>query len=110
MNQGIVNLHLPDSINSVGGNCFSSCPNLVELNCPTSLTSIPSSFIYTANNLRSFTIGTNITRIYDGAFRNLKDFTLYYKGTSAEWEFVNKSATGKYFNECTNASVVILGD
>lgn len=107
---GLTGLHLPNSIASVGSSCFVQCDNLTNVNCPTSLSVIPSSFIYIAGSLRSFTIGTNITRIYDNAFKSLKDFTLYYEGTSAEWELVNKSATGKYFNGCTNASVVILGD
>ena len=107
---GLINLHLPNSIASVGSSCFVQCDNLTNVNCPTSLSVIPSSFIYIAGSLRSFTIGTNITRIYDNAFKSLKDFTLYYEGTSSEWDEVNKSATGKYFNGCTNASVVILGD
>ena len=107
---GLINLHLPNSIASVGSSCFVQCDNLTNVNCPTSLSVIPSSFIYIAGSLRSFTIGTNITRIYDNAFKSLKDFTLYYEGTSSEWDEVNKSATGKYFNGCTNSSVVILGD
>lgn len=107
---GLTNLHLPNSISSIGSNCFVQCENLSSVNCPTSLSVVPSSFIYIADSLRSFTIGTNITRIYDNAFKSLKDFTLYYEGTSSEWDAVTKSATGKYFNGCTNASVVILGD
>ena len=107
---GLTNLHLPNSISSIGSNCFVQCENLSSLNCPASLSIVPSSFIYIAGSLRSFTIGTNITRIYDNAFKSLKDFTLYYEGTSSEWDEVNKSATGKYFNGCTNSSVVILGD
>ena len=107
---GLTELHLPNSISSVGSSCFVQCDNLTNVNCPTSLSVIPSSFIYIAGSLRSFTIGTNITRIYDNAFKSLKDFTLYYEGTSTEWDAVTKSATGKYFNGCTNTSVVILGD
>ena len=107
---GLTELHLPNSIASVGSSCFVQCDNLTNVNCPTSLSVIPSSFIYIAGSLRSFTIGTNITRIYDNAFKSLKDFTLYYEGTSTEWDAVTKSATGKYFNGCTNTSVVILGD
>ena len=107
---GLTELHLPNSISSAGSSCFVQCDNLTDVNCPTSLSVIPSSFIYIAGSLRSFTIGTNITRIYDNAFKSLKDFTLCYEGTSSEWDAVTKSATGKYFNGCTNASVVILGD
>ena len=91
---GLTNLYLPNSISSIGSNCFVQCENLCSVNCPASLSIIPSSFIYIAGSLRSFTIGTNITRIYDNAFKSLKDFTLYYEGTSSEWDGVNKSATG----------------
>lgn len=107
---GLTSLHLPNSIASIGSNCFVQCENLSSVNCPASLSVVPSSFIYIADSLRAFTIGINITRIYDNAFKSLKDFTLYYEGTSSDWDAVTKSATGKYFNGCTNASVVILGD
>ena len=106
---GITSLHLPNSITSVGSNCFVTCNNLVELNCPTSLTTLPGTFIYQASALRSFTIGTNITKITNGAFRSLSNFTLYYEGTSAEWDLVTKTEN-KIFNSCTNTSIVLLGD
>ena len=106
---GLVDIHLPNSINSIGNMCFVNNSNLVSVNCPTSLATLPTSFLYNASSLRSFTIGTNITRINNTAFRGLTNFTLYYEGSSIQWNQINKDET-KMFNGCTNASVVILGD
>ena len=106
---GLVDIHLPNSINSIGNMCFVNNSNLVNVNCPTSLSTIPTSFLYNASSLRSFTIGTNITKINNTAFRGLTNFTLYYEGSSIEWNQINKDEN-KMFNGCTNTSVVILGD
>ena len=106
---GLVDIHLPNSINSIGNMCFVNNSYLVNVNCPTSLSTIPTSFLYNASSLRSFTIGRNITRINNTAFRGLTNFTLYYEGSSIEWGQINKDET-KMFNGCTNTSVVILGD
>lgn len=106
---GLVDIHLPNSINSIGNMCFVNNSYLVNVNCPTSLSTIPTSFLYNASSLRSFTIGRNITKINNTAFRGLTNFTLYYEGSSIEWGQINKDEN-KMFNGCTNASVVILGD
>ena len=106
---GLVDIHLPNSINSIGNMCFVNNSYLVNVNCPTSLSTIATSFLYNASSLRSFTIGRNITRINNTAFRGLNNFTLYYEGSSIEWGQINKDEN-KMFNGCTNTSVVILGD
>ena len=106
---GLVDIHLPNSINSIGNMCFVNNSYLVNVNCPTSLSIIPTSFLYNASSLRSFTIGRNITRINNTAFRGLTNFTLYYEGSSIEWGQISKDEN-KMFNGCTNTSVVILGD
>lgn len=106
---GLVDIHLPNSINTIGNMCFVNSSNLVNVNCPTCLSTIPTSFLYNASSLRSFTIGRNITKINNTAFRGLTNFTLYYEGSSIEWGQTNKDEN-KMFNGCTNTSVVILGD
>ena len=106
---GLVDIHLPNFINSIGNMCFVNNSNLVNVNCPTSLSTIPTSFLYNATSLKSFTIGRNITKINNTAFRGLTNFTLYYEGSSAQWNQINKDEN-KMINGCTNTSVVILGD
>ena len=101
---------IPNSISTVGTMCFVINSNLTKLNCPTRLTTIPSSFIYNASSLRSFTVGRNIPTIRDSAFRGLTNFDLKYEGTTAEWNLITSSSNSKSFKDCSNATVEILGD
>lgn len=64
----LVQITLPEQINSIGINAFSGCTNLKKIAIPDSTTSIDRSAFNECTSLASATIGNNVTSIGDGAF------------------------------------------
>ena len=133
-NKVVKNVVLPDSILNMGTYVFNGCSNLESVNLPSDLEEIPDytfnlceNLTHIYNLLNITTIGNNalayvnietisfnkaLCSIGDGAFACAKTKTIYYSGTTAEWNAIHKSANwnnASYISRiiCSNDDIYI---
>ncbi len=94
---------IPDSVTSIGGNAFSSCPNLTSVTIGQGITKIGDNVFSSCSNLASVTIGQGVTEIGDNAFGNCSSLTSIivdednYNYASADGVLFNKAKTTLIF-------------
>ena len=82
---------IPDGVTRIENNAFCGCSSLVSITIPNRVTSIGEFAINSCSSLKSVRIPVSVTSIGYYAFfgcRNLK--TVYYDGTKAEWDAIEK--------------------
>ena len=93
----LTSVTIPDSVTSIESYAFSGCSGLTSVTIPDSVTSIGSSAFYGCISLTSVTIPDSVTSIGSDAFSGCKSLTsIYYKGTIAEWNAIEKGKNWKY--------------
>lgn len=120
------NIVIPDSVISIGNECFRDCASLESIVLPSGITTIPSYMFYECNALKSITIPDTVTSIGSSAFRkctsltsvtipeNVKDIGVYaFMGCESlenltipdNVETIESGA----FEDCTSLKTVNLG-
>ena len=69
------NIVIPDSVISIGNECFRDCASLESIVLPSGITTIPSYMFYECNALKSITIPDTVTSIGSSAFRKCTSLT-----------------------------------
>ena len=96
-----MNLTLPENYNGqnyeIYENLFYNCTTLTSVVIPDSVRSIGKMAFYGCTGLTSVTIGKNVTSIGKYAFSDCTRLeTIYYKGTRAQWEAIEKDSAWDY--------------
>ena len=100
---GLTELIIPAGVTSIGSYAFEDCTGLTELIIPADVTSIGSYAFKDCTGLTELTIPAGVTSIGTGAFNGCTALTdIYYDGTLANWETINKSTTGSAVIHYTN--------
>jgi len=88
----VTNLELPDSVTSIGNYAFYGCITLTSVVIPDSVTSIGEGAFHDCTSLTSVVIPDSVTSIGGNAFFLCSAITdIYYGGTYADWEWIDKS-------------------
>ncbi len=91
--KALKSIHLPDSLTSIGGGAFVDCVSLTEITIPDQVTSISSGMFRNCDKLELLTLPGGITEIADRAFEGCPKLVIIeYKGTTAQWESIQKDA------------------
>ena len=71
---------------------FSDCDSLTEIEIPEGVTEIEGYAFNSCSGLIEITIPKSVKRINEYVFHNCKNLkTVYYKGSKANWEAIDKS-------------------
>jgi hypothetical protein len=96
-NEYSAQLVIPDGVTSIGDHAFYNYKGLTRVTIPDSVTSIGSGAFYWCENLRSVTIPDSVTSIESNAFASCLNLqTIYYSGTTYEWESLVRSNPSFY--------------
>ena len=63
-----VTIELPDSLETMGSECFVSCLNLTAINIPNGITTLGYRIFYNCSNLKTLTGGLNVESLENGVF------------------------------------------
>ena len=83
-------VNIPDTVTSVGQSAFRECFKLNQLIFPEGVTSIGAYCAYNDTALTRIYIPSTVTAIGKAAFYGPKNVTVYYNGTQAQWNAINK--------------------
>lgn len=102
--EGLVTVHLPDSVISIDPGAFSGCYNLSTINLPNSITSIGNSAFSGCTSLSSINIPENVNTI--------ESFLFYYCTSLESITIPNtiKEIGFRAFDECNSLKTVVLGN
>ena len=90
---------IPDSVTSIGDYAFQYCGSLESVNIPDSVTSLGKYAFAYCSCLTSVTIPDSVTSMGYGTFEGCSELTtIYYEGTSSEWNSVSKGSNWKPSN------------
>ena len=94
---------IPNSVKEIGDYAFEACEYLRSITIPNNVTNIAEGAFFNCSDLNSITINNNtLKHIGDLAFyddrggNSVSD--IYFKGTKAEWDKINKSDNKYLFN------------
>lgn len=88
---GLTEIDLPESVTTVENSAFCRCSGLTRISMP-SVTSIGRSVFSECEKLSRVSVGSSLTTIEDGAFDYCHNLSrIYYNGTKAQWQAINKS-------------------
>ena len=73
MNCGITSINIPNSVKTIGSNCFAYCISLTSVKIPSGLTSIGNEAFKFCTELTSITIPSGVKRIGYNTFQNCYD-------------------------------------
>ncbi len=71
----LTNINIPNSVTSIGGGAFSECSSLTDINIPNSVTSIENVTFSGCSSLTAVNIPNSVTAIGDGAFGDCSRLT-----------------------------------
>lgn len=86
----LVSVNIPDTVTTIGQSAFHTCPKLKQLIPPEGVTSFGTYAVYGCTALETLYIPSTVTTINKGAFYGVKNLTIYYNGTAAEWNAITK--------------------
>ena len=93
--QRLQEIFLPDSITEIHNKAFNRCFELTFINIPDKVTIINPETFASCKKLKSIIIGSGVETIYFDAFTGCESLdTIYYKGTSEEWNEISISYSG----------------
>lgn len=102
-NKSITAVTIPNSVTVIAYGAFNACTGLTEIVIPDSVTAIYGSAFSSCINLRSITLPAGLTVIAKLALSTCyKLETIYFKGTSLQWEAVTKEA---YWDDLSGSDV-----
>ncbi|MDE6704579.1 MAG: leucine-rich repeat domain-containing protein [Treponemataceae bacterium] len=112
--RNLANVEIPGSVTEIGGSAFSYCSALTSVVIPDGVTTIGEYAFGECNSLTSVSIPATVTEIGFRAFPSYysSDYyslglVIYYGGTAAEWQSVNKhDEDDKYDYFSKNISVL----
>ena len=86
----LANVTIPDSVNEIGISAFEFCSSLTSVTIPNGVPTIDDFTFFGCRSLTSVTIPASVTAILQAAFQGtgLKD--VYYGGTQAQWDNINR--------------------
>lgn len=93
---------IPDGVTHVGNKAFYWCESLTSVVIPGSVTSICDSAFNHCESLKSLSISNSVINIGFHAFydcTSLKD--IYYNGTKAQWQAINKGSNWQKYHSAT---------
>ena len=83
----LTSITIPESVTSIGNYAFWRCSSLTSVSIPDGVTSIGNDAFSGCRGLTSVTLPKSISTIYDDAFFACNRLsTVYYNGTSDDWE------------------------
>ncbi len=88
---GLTSIVIPEGVKIISEDAFSGCLKLESIKLPDSLEFIGSSAFASCYSLKTIELGRNLRSVNQTAFQNYYPPTLYYKGTVAEWDAINKT-------------------
>ena len=93
--QHLQEIFLPDSITEIHNKAFNRCFELTFINIPDKVTIIHPETFASCKKLKSILIGSGVETIYFDAFTGCESLdTIYYSGTSDEWDEISISYSG----------------
>ena len=92
--RSITSIVIPEGVKVIDHAAFRSCMDLESVTLPDSLEVIESSAFDFCQSLKTLVLGTNLKAFSNKVFHKMYCPKLYYKGTVAEWEAVNKTPYG----------------
>ncbi len=90
---GLTSVTISDSVKSIGTFAFSGCTGLTNITIGNNVTSIGSYAFEKCTGLTSVTISDSVKSIGDYAFKDCTGYTVYYTGSKAEWNSIEKNYT-----------------
>ena len=103
-NTEIMDLVIPNSVTSIGGNAFCGCSSLTSVTIPNSVSSIGGNAFYGCSSLTSVTIPNSVTSIGGNAFYYCSSLTSVTIGNSV------MSIGENAFEKCSGLKKVIVPD
>ena len=97
----LTSITIPASVTSIGGSAFKDCESLASITIPASVTSIGEYAFDGCESLKSITIPDSVTKIGKEAFSRCKSLHVYYAGTKAQWEKIDKAKDNKDLDNAT---------
>ena len=92
----------PSKLISIGRYTFSGCYKLKSIVLPEKVELIEEFAFSRCRNLESITIGKVLTSVEVSAFQNCSSLkTVYYKGSSSEWNNIQIADDNSYLTDCT---------
>ena len=89
---GITNVSIPKSVKSIGEYAFYNCAGIANVSIPESVTSIGNWAFSWCTNLQSITVPKSVTSIGSNVFYNCSNLQyIYYDGTEEDWNKLNVS-------------------
>lgn len=103
----LTEIKLSTNVKSIGSNSFANCSRLKSITIPSSVVSIGDHAFIKCSKLSNIVIDERVTSIGAYAFNNTKLTTVYYKGTSEQWDAITigsnntplTTATRYYYSE-----------
>ncbi|MBE7087347.1 MAG: leucine-rich repeat domain-containing protein [Clostridiales bacterium] len=86
---------LGNSVTKIYGWAFRGCEDLTTINIPSTVDTIGQYAFSTCTSLASLTIPASVTTIGFFAFADAQLQTIYYQGTEAQWDSIEKGKFGK---------------
>ena len=102
-NTALTSVEIPDSVTSISSGVFQQCYSLKSVTLPESIDKIRTYTFYSCYALTSIEIPGSVTVIDDFAFDGTALKTVYYSGSSADW---NKISIAQGNGKLTNADDV----
>ena len=92
---------IPASVTSIGDSAFRRCESLKSVTIPNGVKSIGNVAFSGCTSLTSITIPASVTSIGWDAFYGCKSLHVYYAGTKAQWEKIDKAKDNKDLDNAT---------
>ena len=103
----LASVTIPDSVTTIENDAFSRCTSLTSVTIPDNVTTIGDYAFYRCTTLTSVIIPDGITTIGFCAFESCTSLeTVYYGGTQAEWDAIEKGGG----NKCLTDAEIICTD
>ncbi len=99
---GLTSVTISDSLTSIGNSAFSGCTGLTSITIPDGVTSIGGYAFKNCSGLRSIIIPSSVTSIGYDAFDGCTNLqTVYYGGTSTQWNNISIEIGNYYLTSAT---------
>ena len=103
----LTTVNMGNSVTTIGSMAFCDCYSLAGIVLPDGVTTVDYRAFYGCRSLTDITISVSVTSFGIYAFANLKGATIYYKGTSAQWDSIAKAAD---WDSGSTYTLICLGD
>ncbi|MGN1094593.1 MAG: leucine-rich repeat domain-containing protein, partial [Candidatus Neoclostridium sp.] len=102
MCKNLMSINIPNGVTKIGAFAFMDCSGIESITVPDGVTTVESQTFFGCSKLTTVTIPNGVSRIKASAFSGCtKLSSVYYKGTSAQWNQIQIEGGNKYLTDAS---------